>query len=392
MPELNDQLYVDPNAFTNSMGGGMKRRYLELVTDIRPSMKLNGKWVTRREAFAYLLNRANQGEIKRNGQALNNEQAIRYAKDMTSPFQVIRNEQIRRNATLLPYDAERRLDSLLVSVPQKARVVVNDLMARGLTRDAGNIGTYIDTWQKVSDHSDAQISMGIGTNPEYQRQTYERAGVPLPIIQQQFQFDIREMTAAANNGTSLETTHAERAMEKVAQAEENMVMNGASVTFGGYTIYGITNHPDIFTSTAATLAGGGDFGTVTQIIPTFVGVLTVMSNANFKGPKGIYVSPTQYGQMLIPLGSGSDTSALQYCEKLPDVAFIRSSQHLADGKVAFVDLSTQTIDIAIAQEMVLVGWEAEGGAINTFRVFSCKAPRLKSNAQSTIGIYIVTAA
>lgn len=302
------------------------------------------------------------------------------AMHASSPYQI----GLKYMGTPLPVDAERLLEQTIVNVALRTRNAVNDLVSRGKVRALPDIGVITDQWKEISNQDPASVSMELAGGPTDQRQTFTTAGTPIPIIQQKFSFELRELLGAARSGTPLDTTHAARAAQMVAEAEENLLINGKTLNVGGYSFYGYRTHPQRQTQT------GADFGTVSNVLVTFNNCMDKLRQANKFGQTIFYVAPTQFAQMLVDHKAESDKTALQRVLELPGVADVKYNPFVPDGEMVGVVMDNEDVDLAIAQNVTSVPWETEGGAIQHWRVFSSLAPRLKKDAANQIGIVHAT--
>ncbi len=305
--------------------------------------------------------------------------AMLHANHQVSPYSAL-----KYHGTPLPLDAERLLETEIIQVALRTRNAVNDLLSRGLVRPLPNIGVFTDVWKRETNQQPAQIGMNLAGGPEYDRQTFDTQGVPIPIIQKRFEFESRELMAAANNGTQLDITHAARAAQMVAEAEENMLINGETLAFGGFNIYGYRTHPDRLTDT------GADFGTVANIFDTFNDAMGIFRANNQNGPTVFYVSPNQFTECLVDHKANGNNSALERSLGIPNISDIKFNQYVPDGELIGVVMNPASVDLAIAQNITTVPWESEGGARQHWRVFSSMVPRIKPDAEGQVGVIHVT--
>ncbi len=308
--------------------------------------------------------------------------AMLHANHQVSPYAAL-----KYHGTPLPLDAERLLETEIIQVALRTRNAVNDLLSRGLVRPLPNIGVFTDVWKRESNQQPASIGMNLAGGPEYDRQTFDTQGVPVPIIQKRFEFETRELMAAANNGTSLDTSHAARAAQMVAEAEENMLINGETLAFGGFNIYGYRTHPNRLTDTAA-----GDFGTPANIFDTFNAAQGIFRSNNQNGPTVYYVSPNQFTECLVDHKANGNESALQRSLGIPNIADIKFNQYVPDGEIVGVVMNPASVDLAVAQNVTTVPWETEGGARQHWRVFSSMVPRIKPDSSNQVGVIHITGA
>ena len=231
-----------------------------------------------------------------------------------------------------------------------------------------------------------------------------QAAVPLPVTYKEFAVDLRFLEASRLLGNGIDTTTAIEAARVVAESLEYMLFNGDSgVNFQGSTIYGYTTHPSRNTDTA-TNYGGGDWGTVTNIIPTVAGMLRAASNTSrHYGPYVLYVSETQYDQAaqsfftdgtaetaLMRLnrsfGMGADgTKQISAVKKVP-------APVLADGSVLLVQMTPDVVTWAETMAPMTREWRTGDGMEVNWRVMTIAAPKIKARLDGKSGIVHATSA
>lgn len=306
--------------------------------------------------------------------------ALLEANHKTSPYM-----GLKYRGTPLPVDAERYLEDTVLQTALRKRNAVNDLIGRGLVRPLPDIGVFTDVWKRASNQTGATLDMNLSGGPQYDRQDFDTDGVPIPIIQKRFEFEAREMMAAARAGTPLDRMHAVRAAEMVAEAEENLLINGSTLLFNGFNLYGYRTHPSRITSVS-----GADWGTPSNVFVVVNNVMDALRQANMEGPTVFYVAPTQYAQALADHKAESDKTALARALEIPGVESIKSNQWVPAGELVAVVMSPSVVDLAIAQNITTVPWESEGGARQHWRVFSSMAPRIFVDRDSQCGVVHVT--
>lgn len=354
-------IYITPNAFMNATPRTALDHLMRAASDHE----------TRQQVYQAEYKRATE-ELK-----LSPTLAAMHAAHASSPYSL----GLKWKGTALPVDAERMLEDLVIQTTLRKRNAVSDLIAAGKVRSLPDIGVLTDVWKRVSDQGAAEIAMNLAGGPTFQRQTFDTAGVPIPVIQSRFQFEARELLAAARSGSPLDTLHVIRAAEKVAEAEEDMLINGnTNVVVNGLNIYGYRTHPQRITVT------GSDFGTVANVFSTFNSAMDAARQANVDGEYVFYVAPTQYGQMIPDHKADSDKTALQRALEIPGIRAIKYNAFVPDGQAVGVNMTSPDVDLAIAQNVTSVPWESEGGALQSWRVFSAMAPRLKADQANQLGV------
>lgn len=294
---------------------------------------------------------------------------------------------------LLRKDEWLELDQAILAVSRPRLIGVQDLVGRGLTRRHSGLGAIFSGYERQSDMDPAVIDMDGGTPGEEDRVEFDQVNVPIPIIHKDFRLSKRHLEASRKLGDSLDTTQAEEAGRKVAEAAEALLFNGTgALTVGGVTIYGYANHPNRVTDTAAGY-GGGDFGVEGNGYKTIVGMIDALTAKGFTGPFGLYLASPQYNELLSRHTDGSSKSELNaIMEGIPELEFVKKSFDLAAANGVMVNLSRETVDLAIAQDLVTVQWESRGGMSTHFMVMLASVPRIKADKNNSCGVVHVTGA
>lgn len=292
-----------------------------------------------------------------------------------------------RTNDLLRKEEWVELDRAVVEVARQRLVGIADLRARNLIHPLGGLGTILSQYEQQSDMTDADVDMAGVTRGEEDAVEFNLVSVPIPIVHKDFRVNIRRLEASRRLGDGIDTTQAQVASRKVADGLESMLFNGVGVTVDGKAIYGYTTHPDRNTGVAT-----GDWGTITNIYSTILDMVKMAQADQYFGPYGVYVSGNQWTEMFAVYTDGSGQTALDRVLRLPQIEFVKPADALADGNVILVQLSRDVVDLAIAQDVVTIEWETQGGMISHFKVFAAMAPRVKSDDNGSSGVVHYTGA
>ncbi len=297
-----------------------------------------------------------------------------------------------RNALLQKYDWEQ-IDAVVQDVHRLPLVGIDDLRADGLVYPLDGIGVSITTYEQLTDMSGATVAMNVAVQGDKDRPAFNPVSIPVPIISKPFSFDIRSLSASGRNGhTRLDTTTTRLATIKCREALEDILFNGSDVKSGDASIYGYTTLTQRDTSTA-TLYGGGDFGTDGNGHKTLVGMIEALRNKGFRGPYRAYIANTQYSQLLALTGANlSETQLSVILRTIPNLKSVQASDRLADENVIVVQMTVDSVDLAVGQDLTPVSWMEYGGAVSEFRVLGAMVPRIKYDANGNAGVAHATGA
>lgn len=296
--------------------------------------------------------------------------------------------------SMLREDEWAEVDRAVIEAARYPLRAVQDLRSRGLTVRLGGLGTLMSHWYTRSEMTAASVSMsgqggGLRDLPDM-----DQNGVPVPVVWKDFSIDVRTLEASRRMGDGLDVTAALEATRVVAETLESMVVNGASVKLNGVALYGYTTHPDRNTDTAANY-GGGDWGTIANVLPTVAGMINAANGDNHYGPFQLYVSQTQYNQAALSYYTdGSGQTALDRISKLPAIAGVSllPASTLADGVVLLVQMTRETVEWAEALDIQVREWTSGDGMASHYKVLAVAAPRVKSRYDGKSGIVHATGA
>jgi uncharacterized linocin/CFP29 family protein len=272
-------------------------------------------------------------------------------------------------------------DRTVVDIARAALVGVADLMAAGLTMPIpGAMGVTVVQHETVSDMSDASVDMSGVAPAERDRVNLNLVNVPLPIFHKDFQLSLRNLMSGRRTGQPIDTTMAATATRKVSDLMEKTLFSGASITSGGGTIYGYTNHPN--RNTAAVTAS---WATTTgeNILIDVVAMIGAANADNMYGPYMLYVPIAAYVNMLKDFKANSDKTTLQRILEIPVIKGIKPTSQLAAPNVVLVQFAKDTVDWLDGQQPTAVMWEVEGGMLLRFKVLAIGAPRIKADGSAS---------
>ena len=286
-----------------------------------------------------------------------------------------------RTNNLLRKEEWVELDTALLQVAQERLTGIEDLRARGLIHNLGGLGTLLSQWESQSDMTDAQIDMGGDTAGQEDTIEFKLHSVPVPIVHKDFRLNIRRLEASRRLGEGLDVTQGTVAARKVAEALESMLFNGAGLTVDGNAIYGYTTHPDRNTGTAT-----GSWATIANIYSTVLNMIRDAQTDRMFGPYYLYTAGNVWPDLLQVYDDGSGQTARDRVLGIPGLEDVRVSERLEDGEAVLVQMTRDTIDLAVAQDIVPVEWSTVGGMISHYKVMAVMVPRLKVDQGGRMGL------
>lgn len=301
---------------------------------------------------------------------------------------VIVNSQLRA-------DEWRMIDSSVQEAATVRLQLVADLRQMNLVRNVPSLGTMTVQYAQISEMTEAEVTMEGESRPDRALIDYKLQGSPLPIIHKEFKIGERLLAASRMGGTPLDTSNAAAASRVVAEKQEDLAIDGKSdLVFDGNTLYGITSEPNRLTDTAGNL-GGGDWGTLSNIIPTIAGAIGALNATtnNYFGPYMIYAAQTQFNQANLNYYSdGSPDTPAQRIKKLDGVAGFKALPKLQDGEVVVIQMTPDVIVWWEHMGISVIEWVSPDGMTNFFKVIAVGAPQPKSEYYGNSGIFHITGA
>jgi uncharacterized linocin/CFP29 family protein len=304
---------------------------------------------------------------------------------------LVSNKALATNAFLNREEWER-LDSAVYTMAKQRLNAYADVVNAGLTRRS-SLAVQYSKWRVASERIAADVTMDFRTRRTRDRTDKYTYGVPVPLISAEYSIGRRELLSSRTLGQDVETFEAEEAATAVAEMAEDLLINGnTTVTTQSSDIFGYRTLAARDTATAAGY-GGGDFGTISNIYPTFTGMLTALAAVRYYGPFRCYIHNTQYHQMLDVYSDGSGQTALQRVLSLPQIQSVEANDLIGTaGDLLMVQMSRNVVDIEIALTMENRRWEAPDGSAMFFVVMMSAVPRLKTDYEGNAGIAHCTAA
>lgn len=293
------------------------------------------------------------------------------------------------NSTLKK-DEWEELDSAVVQAATKPLNVAATLQRLGLVRRLGSIGTLTAQYNQVSEVTAANRSLTGTTAGQEDLPDYDLVGVPVPVIFKEFEIPMRTLTASRRMGDGLDLTAAVAAAKVVGESIEDLVITGdTTINLNGSSIAGLTSHSDRNTDTA-TNYGGGDWGTITNVVSTISGMIAAAEGDNYFGPYALFVATTQYGQASRAFFTdGSGDTPRDRALRIPQLQLFEPAHWLSDGVAVLINLSRDVIELAYVDAyypVVNMEWTSGDGMVTSYKVMSVVTPIVKSEYSGKSGI------
>lgn len=250
--------------------------------------------------------------------------------------------------------------------------------------------------ETMSDPGEAVVDMdglteGRGDSPKYQLE-----GLPLPITHSDFFFSSRRLAVSRNTGTPLDSTMAEAAARRVAEAIEKVtigvqtgITNGDASQYGrAPTVYGYTNFPNRITKTDMTAPTGSNGEAV---VDSWIALRELLILNKFYGPFMVYTSTDwdRYldGDYKVTGGNNPNTTLRARLKQIPDIVDIRRLDFLTNTfTVLFVQMTPDVARAVSGMDITTIQWESKGGMQLNFKVMCINVPQLRADYYGKCGI------
>jgi len=263
---------------------------------------------------------------------------------------------------------------------------INDLRSAGLVFNAGDLGSTIAEWESSSDMTPAEINMAGVTMTENDTVAFGLAGVPIPVIRKDFPVNIRRLLASRRMGTGVDSTMIQIATRLVAERSEQMLFNGHTLSVGGYSLYGYTTHPD--RNTGSLVYDWSDNGSDgKEILSDVRRMVNAVKADRHYGPYIMYVSQDYESKMSEDYSDAKgDNTIRQRIEAEPEIRSVKVSDVMTAKTAVLVQMTSDVVDLAVAQDLTSVQWERGDGMQVNFAVMAAWAPRIKPDYADRLGI------
>lgn len=309
---------------------------------------------------------------------------------MTLNANTPREQIVTTNApATLPYEAWKAYDDAVVeAVTSKLRAVA-DIRGAGLEYTIPNgLGHTVLQYQTMGDITDATISMDPIRRSETDTPQGEPMLLPLPVIHKDLDYSARQISVSQGGRTPMpvDTGSVQMAARKVAEGAEKLLTGTAgSFSYGGGTIYGMTNLPQRATKTDMPTPDGTNGPAV---ITAILALRQMLINNKHTGPYVFYVN-TQWASVLDNDFSATkgDQTLRQRILAIDGITDVRVLDFLPTTKYTCIlqELQSESIRMVIGMEVQTLQWESMGGLMKHFKVMCIIIPQLRPDTANNSG-------
>jgi hypothetical protein len=248
--------------------------------------------------------------------------------------------------------------------------------------------------QRMGDISGAQVGMSPLRHSERDMPEFDYYDVPLPIQYKHFFIDGRELRVSRRNGTGIDTIMARKMTRKVVEEIEDRATGvGASFSYGGGTLYGLTNQTNRNTTvlTLPTAVGWTPATLITEVL----GMIQALQDDNYDGPYVLYYSRswTQYFGDDYSAAKG-DNTLWNRLEAIPDIGVgnVRRLNRLTGYQLVLVQMTEDVVQPIIGMEVMPVQYPNTDPFEFRMAVMGMKWVDVQSESNGNTGVNHGTAA
>lgn len=294
------------------------------------------------------------------------------------------------NATAtLRKDDWKILDDAIVKAAKPRLRAVGDLRGRGLQLVIPNgMGRTVLETEAQSDISGAIVSMDGLRESEADRPTFDLNSLPLPIIHKDFFFSARQILTSRNGGSPLDTTTAELAGRRVAEEAEKLLLGvSATYTYGGGTIYGLTNFPSALSKELTDPTTSSWTGNT--LLTELLSMRGKSYDAYHYGPFVLYVAPDWDEYLDADYSSTKgDNTLRERIQKISGIESIQTMDYMENYDIVMVQMTSDVVRMIVGMEITTVQWETKGGMQLNYKVMAILVPQVRADSNGKTGIVL----
>ena len=267
-------------------------------------------------------------------------------------------DRMRHNAAV-PDESWKTMDDVVYGTMDNTLVLINDLREAGLVHNT-TLRAKSTEWHERGDTHTATTAMDPEATDDEDTTAFDLTGAPLPVVMDSFTIGMRDRPVNGPVvGEEYDTMETDAAARAVGEGLEWMGFNGwpASEPGDGYSLYGLTTHPDVNTGDLTDWSAGA--GTA-QIRADIRAMRKALRDDNFNaGNTGYWLYLSEdYEEHLDdtdPSGSG-DLLVRDRVENLASINRIRRADFLPPRSALMFRPTRDVIDLAVAAEEQVIQW------------------------------------
>lgn len=298
----------------------------------------------------------------------------------------LRENIVTNAATTLLYDEWKYFDQTVLQVARQ-RLRIWPLLSKAGTFEVPDaLGTPVIQHSIMGDTTPATVSMDGVREGDRDRPHFDTKTIPLPITHKDFSFTAREIAASRRSGSKLDTTNLTVATRKVAEEIEKVALGvNSGVTYGGGTVYGLTNFPQRLTRT---LSDPADPSWTPKVLLNEILAMRQQSmNALYFGPWAIVNSPAWDAYLDDDFSEAKgDMTVRERILKINGIDSLTTCDYLTGTQMIMFQLSPECVQAINGMQIKVVQWNSPDGMQVNFKVMAIMVPRLRADFNGNTGI------
>lgn len=293
----------------------------------------------------------------------------------------------------LPPDSQRIIDTAVTRVGRDRLVIVEDLLAEGLSRPLPNWLSVMEIgYDSLTESGFAIRSMDLDVRGERQVPGRTRAVIPIFATIDDFSFGARELAAAERVGQPFDTAMIEQATRNCNAAIEDQAINGAGFTVNGNGAPGLLTAPaNSFVYTGTNKAWDHAAKTGAEIINDVLGMMAMARADKFYGPYNLYI-PADYSNALNKnYGDGVTTFDYTVRERIERIQAggrgirIREADMIGADETILIQPTSDVVDVIVGQTPATVSWLNGNRYRRFWMVVACMITRIRNTGGYVVG-------
>lgn len=321
--------------------------------------------------------------------------------DTPEKMKQLKKQGLPRYMGDLPDDVWQKIDSTVIDVVKTKLRFYSTLKRYNMVEDDIPIGKLLNLWYTVGDVSeDAIVSMAGDQQPDNEDLDLSLHGVPVPMIHTGFRIPWRvgktqdEMSGVID--LDIPTNMISKKAYKVAEAIEDMMLNGHSISLNGYSPAGATNHSSVITSESLS-DDWADTGEKEHIYDDVLSLRKALTDLEFpeEGPFVLFI-PSRYSTVFQKYRNEyRDTKIKETVMAIDGIDDIVTLADLPDQNddgvtqnyVMLMYMSKQTMTVKQAAGISTMNWQGIGAHPSEYyKTFCAMTPKITPDENGRLGI------
>lgn len=278
------------------------------------------------------------------------------------------------------------IKDMIIEVRRRELTAIDDLMTgSGLTVDAA-ITDQLVGFENINEFQRAQQEMN-PTSFDNNNTVFTEDFVPNPITHSSFQVPFRQQGFQYKSSLGMSES-----IRQVSERNQDTLINGNSsllVSFQGknFEIFGYTNHPDrgVDTITDWTLASNSE-AIVTETV-TALGLMHTGQGGVKNDSVILYLANDIWTNVQNDFKANSDKTIMTRLMQIAQIKEVKPAEKLANGNALLVEMLARTIQIAVAQDIIVVPHvKTNPMSAQHMTAYSAMTHQIKSDSNSKTGI------